>query len=126
MANTKTYSIAGVKPGMYMSWFVTTQAANRITVKLFDDSKTYFESSKQSIYIDPPLALGADYVAGNNLQITVTSSGNKEIVSWHNTSEISTADGGQAGRVFVFAGEDYTDNDYNDVYVSISAWNKVL
>ena len=124
MSSSKTYSIAGITPGMYMSWFVTTQAANRITVNLFDDTKVYFESSKQSIDIDPPLALGADYVAGNNLQITVTSSGNNEIESWHNTSDISAADGSQAGRVFVFAGEDYTDSDYNDVYVSISAWKK--
>ena len=124
MSSSKTYSIAGITPGMYMSWFVTTQATNRITVKLFDDTKVYFESGKQSIDIDPPLALGADYVAGNNLKMTVTSSGNNEIKSWHNTSDISTADGGQAGRVFVFAGEDYIDSDYNDVYVSISAWKK--
>ena len=124
MSSSKTYSIAGVTQGMYMLWFVTTQAANRITVKLFDDTKVYFEASKKSVDINPPLALGADYVAGNNLQMTVTSSGDNEIESWHNTSDISTAEGGQAGRVFVFAGEDYIDHDYNDIYVSISAWNK--
>ena len=42
-----------------MSWFVTTQAANRITVKLFDDTKVYFVASKKSVDINPPLALGA-------------------------------------------------------------------
>ena len=124
MSTSKTFNVGAITKGMYMSWFITSQAANRITVKLFDDKKVYFEASKQSIDIDPPLAQGAAFVDGDNLKIQITSSGHDELQTWHNMSDISSASGDTVGKVFTLSGEDYIDNDYNDVYVSLSAWNK--
>ena len=124
MSSSKTFNLDRISKGQYMSWFITTQAANRITVKLYDDKKVYFEASKQSIDINPPLAQGADFVAGTGLRLQITSSGSNELQTWHNMSDISSSSGDCVGEVFTLSGEDYTDDDYNDVYVSISAWDK--
>ena len=121
---SRTMEISGITRGQYMSWFVTTQAANLISVRLYDDSTTYFNASKQSIDINPPLAIGSSFVQGDRLRLEITSSGYNSIKVWHNTSDISTDSGRRVGKVFVLSGEDYIDDDYNDVYVSISAWDK--
>lgn len=105
-----------------MSWFVTTQAVNEITVKLYDDKKVYFEASKKVAEINPPLAQGAAFVEGNNLKLQISSSGTCDLKTWHNMTDISTSSGDCVGEVFTLAGEDFIDDDYNDVFVSISAW----
>lgn len=124
MSQTKTFNLDRIRKGQYVSWFVTTQAANKITVKMYDDRKVYFEASKTSISIEPPLAQGASIVEGDGLKLQISSSGNYELQAWHNMSDISSASGDCVGEVFTLAGEDYTDSDYNDVYVSLSAWDK--
>lgn len=88
------------------------------------DTKVYFEASKKSIDIEPPLAQGASVVEGDGLKLQISSSGKDELQTWHNMSDISSASGDSVGEVFTLAGEDYTDSDYNDVYVSLSAWDK--
>ena len=124
MSQTKTFNLGRIKKNQYVSWFVTTQAANVITVKMYDDTKVYFEASKKSIDIEPPLAQGASVVEGDGLKLQISSSGKDELQTWHNMSDISSASGDSVGEVFTLAGEDYTDSDYNDVYVSLSAWDK--
>lgn len=124
MSQISEFHLDRIKKGQYMSWFVTTQAANKITVKLLDDHKVYFEASKKSVDIAPPLAQGAAFVENDHLRIQISSSGNKEVKTWHNMSDISSVNGTCVGEAFILSGEDYTDEDYNDVYVSISAWDK--
>lgn len=124
MSVKKTFHLGEIQQGMYMSWFITTQTASLITVRLYDDDHEYVVASKQSTNIEPPLAQDAGYVKGKNLKIEIESNGVDEIRSWHNMSNISSESGDCVGKIFVLACEDYIDSDYNDVYVSISAWNK--
>ena len=119
-----TKDLGAITKGQYMSWFITTQAANRINVKLYDSVKTYVNSNKASIHIDPPLAQGAAFVEGDHLKLEISSSGWNDLKTCHNMSDILTDACTPVGKSFSLAGEDYTDNDYNDVYVSISAWDK--
>ena len=119
-----TKDLGAITKGQYMSWFITTQAANRINVRLFDSAKTYVDSNKASIYIDPPLAQGAAFVEGDNLKLEISSSGWNDIRTWQNMSDILSDSCKPVGKSFSLAAEDYTDDDYNDVYVSISSWNK--
>ena len=78
MSSKKTILLDGVKKGQLISWFATTQAANTNTVKLYDDKTTYFENSKATVNMVPPLAQGYAVVEGDNLSIDVTTSGNYE------------------------------------------------
>ncbi len=119
----KNYNVEVVKKGQYMSWFVTTQAANKITVKLFDEKKVYFEASKQSVNINPALAQGDSFVEGEHLELLIISSGSKEIKISPNSSEILSSVGKKVGEVFTLAAEDGDDEDFNDVFVVLSAWN---
>lgn len=111
-----------ISKGYFMSWFVTTQAAFKITVTLKDDSKTYFSQSKQSINIDPPLAFSYSTVYGNNLKIKVDIPNSNQILGSPHSNDITTDDGIVVGKEFNLCLEDSKDMDYNDVAISIIAW----
>jgi len=55
----KTFTIDSFPPGYYMSWFVTSQAAYSVNARLFDSARQYFNNTKMSTDIEPPLAQGA-------------------------------------------------------------------
>ena len=38
--------------------------------------------------------------------------------------DLTTDVGKCVGKTFSLVGEDYVDNDFNDICISISAWNK--
>ena len=124
MSSKKTILLDGVKKGQLISWFATTQAANTNTVKLYDDKTTYFENSKATVNMVPPLALGYAVVEGDNLSIDVTTSGNCEWKLNHSMLDLTTDVGKCIGKTFSLVGEDSVDNDFNDICISISAWNK--
>lgn len=126
MANKIKVNLVGFKKDQYVSWFVTSQAANTIKVKMYDETgTTYFDKQKSSTSINPPLAQGNDFLKGNDVVIEIESVQAKELKYWHNMMQIVSPNSGkQVGSCFVLAGEDYTDEDYNDVYVNITAWNQ--
>ena len=111
-----------IPKGYFMSWFVTTQAANKIMVTLKDDSKEYFSASKQSTNIDPPLACSYSTICGNNLKITVDIPKSSQILGGPHSNDITTDDGTVVGKEFNLCLEDSCDKDYNDVAISIIAW----
>lgn len=109
----------------FMSWFVTTQTSNRVTVTLKDDKKTYFSNSRQSTNIDPPLAMGYGFVAGNNLQLVIDIPGAANIKGTPHLNDVVTDNGTPVGKEFNLCIEDYNDDDYNDVSVNIVGWKGV-
>ena len=109
----------------YMSWFVTTQTAAHVRVKLADSKKTYFSKSRQSTKIDPPLAIGADFVSGDNLTVTITIDNAQHILGTPHLNDILTDEGISVGKEFTMCIEDWTDKDYNDVAISIIGWKGV-
>lgn len=119
---TQTFNIDSFPKGHYMSWFATTQAEFLVKAKLFDDSKVYFEKSKQSRDIDPPLAQGADTIGGDNLKLTIEEPQSKVLDSSITAYNITTNDGSVVGYGYSICIEDQTDKDYNDVGISLVAW----
>lgn len=124
MSKKKTILLDGVKKGQLISWFATTQAANTNTVKLYDSQKLYFENSKATVNMEPPLAQGYAVVMGDNLSIDVTTSGNLELRINHSMLDLTTDTGKSIGKTFSLVAEDSVDNDFNDICLTISAWNK--
>lgn len=110
--------------GEYLSWFVTTQAAYNITVTLQDDKKTYFSNSKDTVAIEPPLAVGTHPYIGSNLYIEISIPQFKDIKAIPAMSQIITNTGKVVGQSFTCCGEDWVDGDYNDFYISVVGWKK--
>jgi hypothetical protein len=108
--------------GWFMSWFVTTQAGNKVTVKLADSKTTYFEKSKQSTNIDPPLDIGYGFVEGSDIKLTVTVPAATALKGEPHANDILTTNGIIIGKEFTMCLEDWIDNDYNDIAISITAW----
>lgn len=120
--SAKTFNIDSFPTGYYMSWFVTTQAQFLVEAKLYDDSKKYFENSKQSTNINPPLAQGAATLQGNDLKLWIREEESSDLKSSINTYNITTGDGTVIGYGYNICIEDQTDKDYNDVSISLVAW----
>ena len=118
----KVFNIDSFPTGYYMSWFVTSQAEFLVTVTLSDSNGTYFSQSKQSTDINPPLAQGASSINGNNLQLTVSIPQSTAMSNSVNSYNITRQDGTAVGYGFNISIEDGTDNDFNDVFISLVAW----
>jgi hypothetical protein len=119
---TKTINLSSFPEGYYMSWFVTTQAAFQVSAKLYDDSTTYFDASRQSRDINPPLSQGAKTIKGSNLKLFLEEKSSDNLKTSINNYSITTDDGTIVGYGCDIAVEDQTDNDYNDVCATIVAW----
>ena len=120
--NKVTIQLGAFDKGEYLSWFVTTQAANEVTVTLKDDSKTYFSGKKKSMDIAPPLAVGNDVYTGNNLRLEISIPESDDIKTLPTMSAIITNTGKIVGHNFICCGEDWNDADYNDFYINIVGW----
>lgn len=124
---TKTLRLEGFLKGQFMSWFMTTQAANKISVRLYDSKKTYVNASRQSTNITPPLSTDSADIVGDNLSLEIKAQNAEKLEAWFNNMKICSATSGvSVGNFFVLAGEDQVggDEDYNDICISITAWNK--
>lgn len=119
---TKTYAIPNFEKGLFMCWNMYTQAAYQITVTLKDSSGTYLTQSKQSTSINPALAEGNSYINGDNLMLVVNIPQSSEIKASINSYTITRPDGQAAGYGFNLLVEDSTDEDYNDLYITMAAW----
>lgn len=119
---SKTFNIDSFPKGYFMSWCVTTQAAYKVNVKLYDDKSTYFSGSRQSRNAMPPLSVSAADIAGNNLKINIDIPESNKIESSINTYSITTNNGTIVGYGYNISVEDSADNDYNDVCISLVAW----
>lgn len=122
-----TYKVQTFKKNDYMVWHVCTQCLNLGKIVFKDDSKTYFSVEKSSYSTDLQHIGqgGAFYEGGSNLRIelTVYNSGVDQKASI-NSFGITDNVGGIVGNGYNFCIEDGTDNDYNDFYINVVAWNK--
>lgn len=119
---SKIFNIDSFPTGYYMSWFVTTQAAFLVNAKLYDSKTIYFQNSKQSTNINPPLAQGAKIIEDNTIQLSIDEPQSTKLSSSINTYNITTEDGTIVGYGYNISIEDQTDKDYNDVCISLVAW----
>ena len=84
-----------------------------------EQKKNEFDTS-----IDPPLAQGARFIVGSNLSLTVEVKTTSELKGRPVLYDITDDNGNIVGKNFTIALEDYSDNDFNDIYVNIVGWYK--
>lgn len=127
MAYKETYYLQEFKKGDFMLWSVCSQCRNKFTVVIRDDSTTYatIKKTDTSVELEKLSQNSAFYKGGENLRIEITfedkSVDIKEsivcggIVDGHSKT---------VGYSYTYCLEDYIDEDYNDIYISVIAWNK--
>lgn len=120
--NKLTIELKEFETGEYLSWFVTSQAANKVTVTLRDDKTQYFSESKDTTNIEPPLAVGSNRYVGKNLVLEISIPQSDEIRPLPAMHPIISDTGKVLGHSFTCCGEDWSDNDYNDFYINLVGW----
>lgn len=120
--NSKEISI-DMPQGYFLSWFCTTQAAFRITVTLKDEIQTYFSGSKASTDIKPPLAQGANVLAGKELKLKIDIPQSVKIRMESNKNFVEV-EGVEVARCYTWLIEDSDDEDFNDMHLSLIGWKK--
>lgn len=131
MAN-KTFYCEEIKAGTYMYWNICAQACNDFTITIKDEitGKNYFSGSKPVTQSGSMVNIGGSgadnfaTVVGDNLIIEVSSERSSEIKSSINAYGVNDASGKTVGKGYNICIEDSSDDDYNDLYISIIAWAK--
>lgn len=110
--------------GQFMFWSWTTQAANNVCVTLKDSSTAYINNvCRQSTNPLPTPPSGAQTIGGSNLNLTVNVPNAKTLIPSISSGNIMDAGGNVIGEYFNVAIEDGSDGDFNDVWISLVAWN---
>ncbi|MDB4914148.1 MAG: hypothetical protein JWM95_1792 [Gemmatimonadetes bacterium] len=120
---TKAISLQNIPQGWYMAWTMNSQAANNICVTLSDSATTYVSNvCKASTNFMPPLSTGFQQVAGTNMQLQISIATTDTIQTVLQPYSVPTPTGLIVGQGYTVLLEDSTDNDFNDLFVSIIAW----
>lgn len=121
----KEYKLPEIKAGMFMCWNVCTQTSAKHTITLKDKTgKSYFVYTKDNTSASYQfLGQGNSDVKGE-LILTVDCPESAELKQSIDANTITDSSGGTVGHGYEFCIEDWTDEDYNDVYIDIVAWSK--
>lgn len=120
---SQTITLSNIPQGWYMSWSMTTQAAFNVCVTLKDSSTTYVDNEcRQSTTILPPLAQGFQQVVGTGLTLEVDVAESSSIKVVNQPYAVPDNAGNVVGQGYTILMEDGTDDDFNDLFVSVIAW----
>jgi hypothetical protein len=115
-----------IKKGNFMCWEVCTQTSCASTTTLADEEKVYFTYNKPSTPDGsfrswPP---GTSVCQGNNLKLTIETEGDGVIKQTINSYNITDSKAKTVGHGYNLCIEDWTDEDFNDIYVNLVGWAK--
>jgi hypothetical protein len=120
LKDSRDFSI-DIPKGYYMCLSFTTQAANRVFIKMYDEKKTYLDEERQSIEAEP-IITKSGIVEGDKLKLYLNIPASSKVEVRKVQKDITGEDGELIARVIVILVEDYIDYDFNDVILSITAW----
>jgi len=118
----KVITLPNVQQGSYMTWTIATQAANNICVTLADSAVTYVNNQCRANTAFGTLSTGFQQVGGTNLTLTITVANSDALQTVLIPYSIPNSNGANVGQGYNLLLEDSTDNDFNDLFVSITAW----
>jgi hypothetical protein len=123
---TNTFPLALIPSGWYMTWYMATMAGNSIQATLKDQSYTYVNATSPggngNFFL---LAQGNSIVKAGGLSLTVNIPQAKLIQIAGGPLVVTSPQSGltiAAGYTLCY--EDDVDNDFNDLFVSIMAWQR--
>ena len=116
-----TFHIPSIK-GNFMVWAWTTEAGFTYNVTLKDSATVYINNVARTSTNPLPINSGASVVNGTDLQLTINvpqAATLKTVVSSNNMVDPNV---GMVATTYTVMGEDAGDNDYNDVWFSVTFW----
>ncbi len=126
MSASLTFELEQFPKGYFLSWSVSTQCWNTVTVTLKVGNTTYFSVRKSGH--DTNLKIisqdSRDHNCNGTPILTITVEEAKVLQQSVTSGAINDQRARKVGYVYDFCIEDSTDNDYNDVYVNIVGWAK--
>lgn len=125
MSNTKTYLIPNFEPGMYMLYFITSQTAADVYVTIEDESGKQYAQFHSDGNTDPTNYPSQGFVklAGGKISVSITDSSGTDKAAIKSYTLENPDNDVAVGYGWACATEDSTDNDFNDVWISLTAWN---
>ncbi|MDR1183189.1 MAG: hypothetical protein LBK67_00145 [Coriobacteriales bacterium] len=127
MEVSTTIELSQFRKNNFMAWTVSSQTWNTLRVKLTAGSRVYFDASKDNHDAElRVLAQGSAFFLGEGeLMLTVTVDNPRApLKSFVDSEAINNPVGKRVGYVYYGAIEDDLDEDYNDVYFNLVAWEK--
>lgn len=122
---TKSYILSEISQGNNFCWYVCTQCMYSANVKIYDDTKTYFDGHKTTRSTSlQVMGQGWADLAGQQLKIDIDIPEASEIKQSLSSANISDTMGRKVGCVYDLCIEDSTDDDFNDIYLNIAAWSR--
>ncbi|MCH5264771.1 MAG: hypothetical protein J1F02_02650 [Lachnospiraceae bacterium] len=123
---SSTCSLQNIKSGQIMTISAASACGSTGTIVVKDDSKTYATFNKTSTSEKYQYLGNASevYTGGKNLrvEVNVAHSGLQiAIKAIVNNNNLVDSKGNTIGTVYVIAIEEWTDDDYNDYVITITA-----
>lgn len=105
-----------------MLWAWTTQAGNTFNVTLKDSVTTYINNAARASTDPLPVIAGGSAVNGSGLALTINCAQASSLRCIATSNNIVDPTLGVVATTYTVIGEDAGDNDYNDVYFSVTFW----
>ena len=126
MSASVSFELEQFPKGYFLAWNITTQCQNTVTVTLKVGKTVYFSSSKNDK--DTALKLisqgSRNHDCDGTPVLTVTVNESTQLKQSFTSGAINDQRARKVGYVYDFCLEDWTDDDYNDVYINIVGWAK--
>lgn len=116
-----TFNIPSTQ-GKFMLWAWTTQAGNTFNVTLKDSASTYINNVARTSTNPLPINAGGSTVNGTNLQLTINCPQAGSLRCIPTADNIVDAVQGIVATTYTVVGEDAGDNDFNDVWFTVTFW----
>ena len=122
----KRFELTEVKKGNNISWFIASQAYYTGSIKLSDESgKVYVDVSKRTTSTNYTVVGNGNFdYKGNKLFLDIDIPQSSEIRQSISANSITDSLARKVGQIYNNCIEDSTDEDYNDFYINIAAWDK--
>lgn len=122
---TKTIPLELIPQGWYMSWFMATQAAFNVCVTLQDSVQAYVNNACRQSTAFGVLSEGFAQVAGSDMSLSINIASSDQILVVNHPVVVPNVKGIAVAQGYVLAFEDGDDQDFNDLYCTITAWKSV-
>jgi phage tail sheath gpL-like len=126
MAKSTTFEFDEFGAGYFLAWTISSQCANTGKVEITSGGKTLASVEKKTRDCNFTLLGQSNAVINSNtVQVTVTiNEATIELKNSQMEGPISDNLSRKVGYTHVVCVEDSTDNDYNDICVSLVGWER--
>lgn len=110
------------KQGTFMLWAWTTQSANTFNLTLKDSATVYINNVARTSVNPLPVNAGGSVVNGTGLALTINCPQSSSLKCLTASDNIVDPALGAVSTTYTVIAEDAGDNDYNDIWFTVTFW----